>query len=282
MLSKPGLEPIDYLLIGHIAKDVSSAGIRVGGTVTYAALTAQALGLRVGIVTSWGEELEIPELTNITILNLYTEKSTTFENIDTPIGRKQAIHHRASVLDYHNVPQLWRRTPIVHLAPIAQDINPNIIRHFENSDLFITPQGWLRQWNDDGAVHTIDWIESDYLLPYSKAIVISEEDVNNNENRINRLARASKILIVTRGKNGASLYMEGSEFNIQTPVSEELDSTGAGDIFSAAFFIKFNRERDPIKAVEFANQIASRSVTRKGLASAPTSEDLYDINIEVF
>ena len=47
------LQPIDYLVLGHITCDVSTDGYRLGGTATYATLTARALGLRVGVVTSW-------------------------------------------------------------------------------------------------------------------------------------------------------------------------------------------------------------------------------------
>jgi hypothetical protein len=42
----------DYLLIGHIAHDVTPEGPRLGGTVSYGAYTALALGLRVGVLTS--------------------------------------------------------------------------------------------------------------------------------------------------------------------------------------------------------------------------------------
>jgi len=46
------LAPVDYLVIGHIACDLTPAGPRLGGTAAYAALTARALGLRVGVVTA--------------------------------------------------------------------------------------------------------------------------------------------------------------------------------------------------------------------------------------
>ena len=48
------IEPVDYLIIGHITRDLTPDGPHLGGTVTYSALMAQALGLRVGIVTSRG------------------------------------------------------------------------------------------------------------------------------------------------------------------------------------------------------------------------------------
>ena len=38
------LEPIDYLIIGHLTRDLLPNGTRLGGTAAYAALTARALG----------------------------------------------------------------------------------------------------------------------------------------------------------------------------------------------------------------------------------------------
>ena len=91
MLKLVSIEPIDYLVVGHITRDLTLQGARIGGTVTYSALTASALGLRTGIVTSWGEEVELESLSTVPIANLPSEYSTTFENIETPDGRRQTI-----------------------------------------------------------------------------------------------------------------------------------------------------------------------------------------------
>ena len=37
------LEPVDYLVIGHVAHDLTPEGPRLGGTAAYSALTAMAL-----------------------------------------------------------------------------------------------------------------------------------------------------------------------------------------------------------------------------------------------
>ncbi len=37
------LRPVDYLLIGHVAVDLTPSGKQLGGTVSYAALTAKAM-----------------------------------------------------------------------------------------------------------------------------------------------------------------------------------------------------------------------------------------------
>ena len=148
------LQPVDYLAIGHITCDILPSGRRMGGTVTYAALTARALGLRVGIVTSHGGEVPITELGEIPMINYPAEFSTTFENIQTPAGRKQFIRHLAPALNLNLIPDPWLNAPIVHLAPVAQEVEPSLVRHFPTALIGVTPQGWLRYWDFSGNVST--------------------------------------------------------------------------------------------------------------------------------
>ena len=43
-------------MVGHLTLDVTASGTRPGGAAYYAALTAHRLGLRVGLLTSFGED----------------------------------------------------------------------------------------------------------------------------------------------------------------------------------------------------------------------------------
>lgn len=141
MLQLTSLEPVDYLVIGHLTRDMTADGPRVGGTAAYAALTAQALGLRVGVVTSWGAELPIGPLRSIPIASFPTDHSTTFENILTPAGRLQYVRHVAPSLDYYHIPEPWRNASIVHLGPVVQEVEPSLVRNFSSAFIGLTPQG---------------------------------------------------------------------------------------------------------------------------------------------
>ena len=46
------LDDVQYLAVGHLSKDVSSAGHVAGGAVYYGAVTAGRLGIKPGILTS--------------------------------------------------------------------------------------------------------------------------------------------------------------------------------------------------------------------------------------
>ena len=146
------LRPVDYLLIGHVAVDLTPTGKQLGGTVSYSALTAKAMGLRVGIVTSAGEDAPLHLLDGVQIFNLPTEQSTIFENVRTEQGRKQTLHHQATTISFEHIPQVWRNAPIVHLAPIAQEVDPALAKQFPSSWVGVTPQGWMRGWDEKGSV----------------------------------------------------------------------------------------------------------------------------------
>ena len=275
------LEPINYLIIGHLTRDLTPAGPRIGGTAAYAALTAHALGLRVGIVTSWGAELPLGSLKHIPIISFPADHSTTFENIYTEKGRIQVIHSVAPHLDYHLIPEPWRQAPIVHLGPVAQEVEPGLIRHFPTSLVGITPQGWLREWDESGNVHFSEWPEASFTLQQAGAAVLGIEDVLKDENRIEEMASASRILVVTEGAAGARVYWNGDVRRFQAPQVEEIDSTGAGDIFAAAFFVRLYLTRDPWESARFANQIAAASTTRQGFDGIPTPEEIQEYMVEV-
>ena len=275
------LEPINYLIIGHLTRDLPPAGPRLGGTAAYAALTAHALGLRVGIVTSWGAELPLGNLKQIPIISFPADHSTTFENHYTENGRIQVIHTIAPHLDYHLIPEPWRQAPIVHLAPVAQEVEPGLIRHFPTSLVGITPQGWLRGWDESGHVYAAEWPEASFTLQQAGAAILSIHDVLKDENRIEEMASASRILVVTEGAAGARVYWNGDVRRFRAPHVEEIDSTGAGDIFAAAFFVRLYLTRDPWESARFANQIAAASIARQGFEGIPTPEEVQEYLVEV-
>ena len=281
MYRLPGSDPIDYLVLGHLSEDVIEDGLQLGGTAAYAALTAKALGMRVGIVTASNEEIPLGKLSDIPVVNFPSEHTTSFENVDTKEGRVQKLHQLAENLDYYQIPELWRKAPVVHAAPIAQELSSSILANFKENFLCLSPQGWLRDWNDSGEVFHSEWPEADYALRFADAVVISSEDVQHDEIRINELAVSSSILVVTDAANGARVYEKGEIHHIETSIATEVDSTGAGDIFAATFFVTLRGNGNPVEAAEFACRVASLSVTKIGLDSAPTKDDIYDLMNEV-
>ncbi len=274
-------EPVDYLVIGHLSCDITPDGPRLGGTAAYAALTGHALGLRVGVVTAWGGETPLDVLDGIKVQSIPTTQSTSFENIYAPEGRVQYIHHNAPDLLPAHIPEVWRHTPIVHIGPIAGEGKTLIYGHFQSSLIALTPQGWLRMWDDTGRVGPGPWPEAREMLTKAGAAVLSIEDVGGNEDMIETMASECRVLAITEGPAGARLYWNGDLRRFRAPSLEEIDATGAGDIFAAAFFWRLYLTRDPWAAARFATNLASLSVSRKGLEGIPTKEEIQGCLVEV-
>ena len=120
--------PPDYLVIGHVTRDLIADGeSRVGGTATYAALAADRLGQRVAVLTSadptWPLFRVYP---SIEVACRPSANTTTFENIYTDGARRQYIRSVASALTPADLPAAWQQAKIVHLGPVAQEVSPDL------------------------------------------------------------------------------------------------------------------------------------------------------------
>ena len=275
------LESVDYLVIGHVAHDLTPQGPRLGGTAAYSALTARALGLRVGIVTASGPETSLDALNGIPVIAVESPRSTTFENIYTEHGRVQYLRAQATRINFRNVPEAWQRTSIIHLGPIANEMDTILPEGFSPVLLGLTPQGWMRQWDSESRVSRTEWVDADSALVRADAVVISREDVDGDDELIDHMAHQTRVLAVTEDAAGAVLYWNGDRRRFRAPEVKEVDATGAGDVFAAAFFVRLLKTRDPWEATRFATLLASRSVTRVGLDGIPTPREIEECMLQV-
>lgn len=275
------LEPVDYLVIGHLTCDLTPDGLRLGGGAAYAALTARAMGLRAGVVTAWGNEIPLTALEGVAVVAAPAEHSTTFENVYTPQGRVQTIRQVAPRIDFSLIPQGWQRAPIVHLAPVASEVDPHPPRWLRPALLGLSAQGWLRRWDDEGRVSAAQWAAGEEPLQRAGAVFISSEDVRGDEHEIEEFMLASRLLVVTEGAEGARLYWNRDLRRFRAPHVAEVDATGAGDIFAASFLARLHTTRDPWEAARFACRMSAISVTRPGLAGIPTHDEIQACLTEV-
>src|SRR5215471_3182698 len=112
-----------FLTIGHVTRDVHTDGsFSLGGTVTFAALTAYRLGLAAGIVTCADAQLitELPGyLPGIGLAVRQSTATTTFANRYHEGFRTQYLHAKAEQMQVEDIPGSWRAAPVVLLGPLA-------------------------------------------------------------------------------------------------------------------------------------------------------------------
>ncbi len=89
------------------------------------------------------------------------------------------------------------------------------------------------------------------------------------------LKRVKMAVIVTLGERGALIATKDKRVLISAPKVKPIDTTGAGDVFNAALAHSLEKGEDLETAVEFANIIASYSVTKIG-AIGPKWEEVKE------
>jgi 1D-myo-inositol 3-kinase len=283
----------DLLLIGPATRDLlPDGGWRLGGTVTFAALTAHRLGYRPAVVTAAPEDVASALrdlLPGVPLAVIPAAEATTFENVYQHGVRRQHLRSRAATLTLAHVPGAWRAAPLVLLAPLADDVDPALAAAFPGALVAATPQGWLRRWDASGAVTPGPLAAADVLLPALGALILSRDDLlppagsdapalegvpRNPEEAIAQMAEWSGVVplvVVTLGPYGALLSRNGAppEAFPGYP-ADEIDPTGAGDVFAAAFLCHLRAAGDPRAAADFANRVAALSIEHPGASGIPT------------
>jgi sugar/nucleoside kinase (ribokinase family) len=276
----------EFLALGHITRDIQADGSFVlGGTVTFAALTAYHLGLAAGIVTSADAELAavlaeaLPAIISHVSL---APKSTTFANRYQEGFRTQYLYARGADLSEQDIPLSWRdQAGIILFGPLVQEMRPEIITHFPRRPgtlLAATPQGWLRRWDVDGRVWPTPWQDAERVLPALDVLILSHDDLlpfaNGKRVEADALLTAWSmlvpLLVATDGRHGATLFQHGQARHFPAYAANEVDPTGAGDVFAAAFLTSLYLHKDPARAVDFANCVAAFSIEQIGIQGIPT------------
>ena len=154
------------------------------------------------------------------------------------------------------------------LAPVFHDVPSSLAGRFPGSLLGVAPQGWLRRTSSKGLVKPADWYDAQ-VLSRAEVVILSELDVTGGRIPARWLTH-SGMFILTKGKSGAVMRCEGRWFNIPAYPAQEADPTGAGDVFAAAFLIRYFETKDAFDAGLFASCAASLKVEGIGAAAIPT------------
>jgi sugar/nucleoside kinase (ribokinase family) len=98
----------------------------------------------------------------------------------------------------------------------------------------------------------------------------SDEDLGDEEARVlPALLPLAEIVVVTEGARGGRLYVKGAPSRYPAVRAHEVDPTGAGDVFAAAFLLALAARRSPEEAAGFAAGAAAVAVTGQGPSALP-------------
>jgi sugar/nucleoside kinase (ribokinase family) len=268
----------DFVVAGHLTCDERpGGGPALGGTAAYAAIAARNIGYRAAILTRAADDFPQPGLLrDIALSRLPSDRTTTFRNLYAAAGRRQYIAAVAESIDADRLPESWRSPRVALLGPIAREVDAALARRFDSQTLLgVTPQGWLRRWDESGLVHARAWIEALEILPLVRVLVLSEEDLSQYAERLQAYTSLTPVVVLTRGPRGCTVYERGrAPFDSPAFRVREVDPTGAGDVFAASFLIRLHETGDLAQAARFANCAASFVVEAESTLGIPTRDQI--------
>jgi len=265
----------DYLCVGHICRDVQNGNYLLGGSSAYSGKSARLLGKQTAILTSLGKDFEFfHQLEGIRIEAVAAQKTTLFENIYSGGRRTQFIHAVAEKIKEEHVPPTWKSAGIVHICPVANEVDFGLMTTFENALICVTPQGWMRRWDADNKIiaQVMDWEQ----LGQAEIAILSDADIAGFEDALPTIVSLMEVTVFTQGKNGATLFFDGKKCHFPAFPTREVDPTGAGDVFTAAFLVEYATSKDIALATAFGHAAASLSVEQPGLEGIVSKEAIED------
>ncbi len=240
------------VVVGCASRDIARddpRGWRLGGGVTYGALTLARLGVPtrvlVGVdgLAADAEELGALREAGADVRIVRLPRTPVFENVETPEGRLQTCLEPGDPLPVDALPSEWRSAGAWMLGPVADEL-PDAWASIPSPTALVAFgwQGILRHLPRGGRVRKRPPAPST-LLRRSNIVGVSRHDVDAATplEQLWHLLAPDATLLVTEGHlGGMEIRLSGGEPASRrrypaVPAFAEVDPTGAGDVFLAAY-----------------------------------------------
>jgi sugar/nucleoside kinase (ribokinase family) len=248
--AEPGPPPT-IVVVGAASRDLTDddpRGWRLGGGVSYGALTIARLGVRtaalIGVdrAAAGAAELDLLRDAGVDIRLAPLARGPVFVNEERPEGRRQISHSVSDEIDPGLIPPTWRTAPGWMLAPVAGEIGvawadvPS-----EQAFVGLGWQGLLRELVAGQPVRRTPPAPNP-LLRRADLVGLSRGDVEGDLglDDLRQLTRPGGSLAVTHGDRGGLIVDggvgEAARIRHYPAIRAEhaVDPTGAGDVFLAA------------------------------------------------
>ena len=246
-----------------------------GGPGCYCSLTARSLKFDVKLHTKFGSDF--------TLSDYLTEKKIDFENslsneLTTQFilqivnsERTLFLKNKCEVID-----NIVLDTDSAIISPLFDEISLDLFEKVTNDASFVLldPQGFLRRIDSENKIYLE---HTDLNLSNVSAIKVNSDELNaltnaSNLDGIKILQKKGIDNVILTDKQNISLLSGNKIYSIELPDIELNDTTGIGDIFSAAFCCTMLKEKDILWALSFAGGAAQAALEsgKIGLEKIPS------------
>jgi sugar/nucleoside kinase (ribokinase family) len=112
------------------------------------------------------------------------------------------------------------------------------------------------------------------LLPNAQEAMMLTGETNARDACGNLLEQGPEILVLKEGENGCSVYTRKEAIRVPAFEVHEVDPTGAGDSFGAAFIVEYLSKASLEDAARFANAVGGLKVTSFGPMAAHSRDEV--------
>jgi sugar/nucleoside kinase (ribokinase family) len=240
----------DVVVVGAATRDLHDEdprGWRLGGGVTFGALTLARLGVRIGVVlgldeaASTAREIDLIRDAGAEVVEVPLERGPVFRNVETPAGRVQTCQSTSDPIPTDALPDAWRSARSWLLAPVAWEI-PYTWTDVPPADACVALawQGELRELANGARVRPKAPTASPFLAR-ADILAFSRHDVPVAFDLVGLGAwlKARCEVLVTAGLDGGMLIryrdgrIAGARAYASVPSRGEVDPVGAGDTMLA-------------------------------------------------
>ena len=238
----------------------------LGGSAWYAASAWRALGERVRLITAAGPELPpLPAWRGLDVHLRRAPRTTEFSNHHLGGGRRRLVLHAQA----SPVPPLDSGPPceVLFLAPVLGEVPFEPWRRGAEARLLaVGLQGWLKRADPTtGEVHARPDQVDPALFEGADVACLSEEDLAGDDRWLARLTEVVPVVALTLAERGCDLIRAGRSTRIPAVrAADEVDPTGAGDIFAAGLVRALARGATPVEAATLGAALGAMTVEHLG------------------
>lgn len=147
----------------------------------------------------------------------------------------------------------------IRLSPILGEFDLRELRS-RRCAVFLDAQGYIRA--PQGRIE-LDWQCDLHDLDNVVALKVNRREFRHVHKSIIDFFK-NRILLLTKGSDGAELWHHGRRINIRGHKINSTDTLDAGDTLFGTFVVKFLETKDAVYATRFAVSAAEKLLKKKG------------------
>ncbi|MCL5985503.1 MAG: carbohydrate kinase family protein [Actinobacteria bacterium] len=267
----------------------------LGCCCVYSTIVASKLGVKAGIVTKKGEDIDenfLDPLYQIGVdtrgLKMEGPDTTTIQLVYDTSGDKELIYlKKAPEILFQDIPAEYLDVPMLYICPINYEVPVETVRDIHKAGITIAVD-----LGGYGGVHceksfTIDMDIVKKIVSYSHIVKASDEDCRRlfgiekgEEEEIAKmlLGWGTDVGMITCGERGVVAQTKEGVFKVPKFPGNVVDTTGGGDSFTAGFLVEYLRSKNVQKSLIFATATAILVIGKTGgvtVSRMPTQEEVY-------